>query len=223
MRFRQLLALGLLLAAALSLPRVESLSSAGMSPRSAGVALLLQQAGPRGSVLIRSVQLVVLPTQPVQAELRLSGDLPTPCHELGWIITHQADAVLVEVFSRSDPRQPCIQVLHPFDATIPLGSFESSRSVWVNGELVGTVSVQRLTVTSAGSYLPGLNSVVVEGGGPAAEVARVVARASGMTVRAVWVLQGGIWRFYLPDFPDVDGGLRSFPPSPVAAFVVLEP
>ncbi len=94
----------------------------------------------RGAAVLEASQLRVMESFPVQVMLSLSGHLPTPCHQLR-VTTSVPDAqnrIQVSAYSVVDPGQACTQVLQPFQAQIPLGSFPAgSYTVWVNGEMVG--------------------------------------------------------------------------------------
>jgi hypothetical protein len=62
-----------------------------------------------------------------QFNLELTGNLPTPCHQLR-VAIRPPDAdkkVVVDVYTVTDPNAICIQMLAPFDANIPLGSYPS--------------------------------------------------------------------------------------------------
>lgn len=94
----------------------------------------------KGNIFIDSAEILILESYPVQIVLSLQGNLPTPCHQLR--VDAQApdeqNRIYVEAYSVSDPNAICIQVLKPFDASTPLGSFPSGHyTVWVNGEKVG--------------------------------------------------------------------------------------
>jgi len=94
----------------------------------------------RGNLYLDSAELLVLESYPVQINLVLQGNLPTPCHELRVSVTapDNENRILVEAYSLSDPQAICMQVLQPFEASIPLGSFPAGHySVWVNGEKIG--------------------------------------------------------------------------------------
>jgi len=94
----------------------------------------------RGNVFIKESGLLIRESFPSQITLSLSGDLPTPCHELRVEIKEpdSENKINVEVYSVVDPDQVCIQVLEPFQANIDLGTFPSGHyAVWVNGEIVG--------------------------------------------------------------------------------------
>lgn len=94
----------------------------------------------RGDVFIDSTDLLILESYPVQINLVLQGNLPTPCHQLR-IVANQPDEdnrILVEVYSVADPETVCIQILEAFEVTYRLGSFPSgSYTVLVNGEEIG--------------------------------------------------------------------------------------
>lgn len=80
---------------------------------------------------------LLLESYPVQVVLHVTGNLPTPCHSLARAIADNGTRIDVTLTSRSTA-QSCIQVLHPFDERVALGSYASgSRTVWLNGEQVG--------------------------------------------------------------------------------------
>jgi hypothetical protein len=70
--------------------------------------------------------------------------LPTPCHALKWEVVDPDPDGRIEVvlYSLADPELACIQVLEPFETSIPLGAFESgSYTVYLNGEGVGEIEL----------------------------------------------------------------------------------
>lgn len=89
---------------------------------------------------LQSSELLVLESYPVQINLVLRGELPTPCHQLR-VQLPPPDAqnrIEVQVYSVVDPDQMCIQVLEPFEATVSLSSFSNGTYlVFVNGEYLG--------------------------------------------------------------------------------------
>ncbi len=93
----------------------------------------------RGNVFINESGLLIRESFPPQITLSLSGDLPTPCHELR-VDVQEPDSenkINAEVYSVVDPDLVCIQVLEPFQANIDLGTFPTEHyTVWVNGEMV---------------------------------------------------------------------------------------
>lgn len=98
----------------------------------------------RGSVFVESSEILLLESFPVQAVLQISGALPTPCHKLRANVSepNEKNEIQVELFSLTDPGAICIQVLQPFETSIPLGSYESGEyTVFVNGEEVGKITL----------------------------------------------------------------------------------
>jgi len=100
--------------------------------------------GERGPAYVETSELLLLESFPVQVQLQVTGALPTPCHALKWEV-HGPDPegrIDVVLFSVADPNLACIQVLEPFEASIPLGSFESgSFTAFLNGEPAGTIDL----------------------------------------------------------------------------------
>jgi hypothetical protein len=94
----------------------------------------------RENIFIEEMGLLIRESYPPQIALSVSGNLPTPCHQLR-ATASQPDAenkISVDVYAVADPNMACVQVLSPFSETIELGSFPSGHySVWVNGELAG--------------------------------------------------------------------------------------
>lgn len=94
----------------------------------------------RGNIFIEESGLLIRESYPPQIVLGISGNLPTPCHQLRAEISDpDADnKIHVEIYTVVDPAVMCTQVLQPFQENIELGTFPSGHySVWVNGELVG--------------------------------------------------------------------------------------
>lgn len=93
----------------------------------------------RGEVFLASVELLTLESSPLQFNLNLKGNLPTPCHQLR-IAVSPPDAdnkILADVYSIANPAEICIEVLEPFDVNYSLGSFPAGKySLWINGEMV---------------------------------------------------------------------------------------
>lgn len=94
----------------------------------------------RGEIFVEEQGLLVRESYPPQIALGMSGNLPTPCHELRAVI-HEPDAenrIDVEVYTVVDPNMMCTQVLKPFMQNIELGTFPGGHySVYVNDELAG--------------------------------------------------------------------------------------
>lgn len=98
----------------------------------------------RGSVFIDATDILLLESYPVQVILKVSGNLPTPCHALRAKVSepNEKREIHVELYSLTDPGAICIQVLQPFETSIPLGSYESGEyTIFVNREEVGKVDL----------------------------------------------------------------------------------
>ncbi|MGD2252578.1 MAG: hypothetical protein PVF70_06650 [Anaerolineales bacterium] len=98
----------------------------------------------RSPVTIDFAEVILLESFPVQAELVMTGYLPTPCHELEWQVSDPDDQnrIHLELYALADPNTVCIQVEEPFRAQVPLGSFsEGSFSIWLGGEEIGEFTV----------------------------------------------------------------------------------
>jgi hypothetical protein len=93
-------------------------------------------------VSVGSTEIVYLETVPVQVELLVSGDLPSPCHEADWDVSETATTVEVQIWSTSDPAAFCAAVLEPFEVSVPLGSYDSADlEVTLNGATVGRIEI----------------------------------------------------------------------------------
>lgn len=94
----------------------------------------------RGNVFISESDLVIRESYPPQISLHISGDLPTPCHQLRVKINEPdtENGIDVEAYSVVDSERACIQILEPFEKYINLGTFATGHyTVWLNGEMVG--------------------------------------------------------------------------------------
>jgi len=94
----------------------------------------------RGKVVLASVNLLRLETDPPEIQIILSGYLPTPCHKLRVAIPapDEDNNIMIEVYSLVDPNMDCPQVLRAFNETISLGNYPTgSYWVWVNEGRVG--------------------------------------------------------------------------------------
>jgi hypothetical protein len=94
----------------------------------------------RGEIFIQEMSILIRESYPPQISLSLSGELPTPCHQLRAQVNEpdENNRIDVEAYSVVDPDMICIQVLEPLQASIDLGTYPSGHySVWVNGELAG--------------------------------------------------------------------------------------
>lgn len=94
----------------------------------------------RGMAYIDKEQsaLAIAESAPVQIFLTLRGTLPDPCHELRVVVSEpdEKNNINIEVYSVADPALSCIQVVVPFEASVPLGSYDPGHyQVLINGEL----------------------------------------------------------------------------------------
>jgi hypothetical protein len=111
----------------------ETLTVADFSVMSSDKAL---QNGP---VFIEETGIVMKESYPVQVALMISGNLPTPCHQLRIVTSEPDDGhIQIRAYSVSDPEKMCMQVLKPFTASVPLGEYtEGSFTYSINDELDG--------------------------------------------------------------------------------------
>ncbi len=94
----------------------------------------------RGVVLIDSTEIIRMESYPVQIGLLVQGNLPTPCHKLRAKVNppDEENIIQVELWSLSDPKQMCTQVLEPFDTMIPLENFPDGKyTIQINGKPAG--------------------------------------------------------------------------------------
>jgi hypothetical protein len=94
----------------------------------------------RGNAFVSEMGLLVRESYPPQVVLSVSGELPTPCHQLRTAVAapDPEHKIVVEVYSLVNPDMNCTQVLKPFAEQINLGSFPGGHyAVWVNGQLAG--------------------------------------------------------------------------------------
>lgn len=96
----------------------------------------------RGEVFLDKIEIVALESDIPRFVLRISGALPTPCHNIRVIVSEADDNnnIQVEVYSLSDPNEICIQVLEPFEIIVPLGVYTSGEyQVVVNEKGIGEI------------------------------------------------------------------------------------
>jgi hypothetical protein len=97
----------------------------------------------RADVFIQEYDLIIRESFPPQISLNISGDLPTPCHQLRALAKRpdQDNKIIVDAYSVVDPDVMCTQVLEPFQESIDLEIYPSGHyTVWLNGEIVGEFS-----------------------------------------------------------------------------------
>lgn len=96
----------------------------------------------RGEVFLDKTDIVVLESDIPKFVLRISGALPTPCHNIRVVLSEADDNnnIQVDVYSLADPDAICIQVLEPFETIVPLGIYTSGEyQVVVNGKNIGEI------------------------------------------------------------------------------------
>ena len=85
-------------------------------------------------------ELLTSDLKPVEVSAILRGSLPDPCHQLRVAASapDEQNVINLEAYSLVESGIRCITVIKPFQAVIPLGSFEQGHyAVYVNGELLG--------------------------------------------------------------------------------------
>ncbi len=98
----------------------------------------------RGAVFIDKTDIVVLESDTPKFVLRISGALPTPCHEVRVVVSEPDDMnnIQVEIYSLTSPDEICIQVLEPFETIVPLDVYLNGKyQVLVNGEVIGEIKL----------------------------------------------------------------------------------
>lgn len=93
----------------------------------------------RSNAYLDSTDLLTLESFPLQFMLSISGNLPTPCHQLRVAVNapDSENRIDVDVYSVTDPETMCAEVLQPFEVNVPLGSFpEGTYTLWVNGKMI---------------------------------------------------------------------------------------
>ena len=92
-----------------------------------------------GPVWITTADLRIMESFPVQVVLDVSGEKPTPCHEVFWTVEDDGEVIEIEMISQIASDRQCAQVIEQFTIAVPLGSWaEESRQVVLNGEMVGS-------------------------------------------------------------------------------------
>jgi hypothetical protein len=92
-----------------------------------------------GEVSVTGADVRVLESFPVQIMLDVTGEKPTPCHEIFWTVEDDGEVISIEMISQVASDQVCAEVIEPFTIAVPLGSWaEESREIRLNGEIVGS-------------------------------------------------------------------------------------
>ena len=98
----------------------------------------------RGNVFVDNSEILLLESFPVQINLTVQGNLPTPCHFLRAEVSEPDENGRIDItlYSLTEPGTACILVLQPFETTIPLGPYPSGTyTVYINGEEAGEFEV----------------------------------------------------------------------------------
>jgi hypothetical protein len=94
----------------------------------------------RENIFIEELGLLIRESYPPQVSLSISGNLPTPCHQLRAEVNapDAENKINVNVYTVVDPNMLCTQVLKPFQENIGLETYPPGHyTVWANGELAG--------------------------------------------------------------------------------------
>lgn len=92
-----------------------------------------------GEVRITGADLRIMESYPIQVMMDVSGEKPSPCHEVFWTAEDTGEVIEVVMISQVASDQECAQVIEPFSIAVPLGSWaEEEREVRLNGEIVGS-------------------------------------------------------------------------------------
>jgi hypothetical protein len=91
------------------------------------------------AVVVTGTGLELRESDPVQVHLKVSAQLPTPCHEATWDVEDDGSTITVVLGAQADPDQICVDMIEEAELDIDLGDFPtgSSRTVILNGETVG--------------------------------------------------------------------------------------
>ena len=92
-----------------------------------------------GEVTVTGADVRIMESFPVQVALDVTGEKPTPCHEIFWTVEDDGDVIEIEMISQVASEQVCAEVIEPFTIAVPLGSWAGeSREIQLNGEIVGS-------------------------------------------------------------------------------------
>lgn len=92
-----------------------------------------------GEVWITGADVRILESFPIQVMLDVSGEKPTPCHEIFWSVEDTGEVIEIDMISQVASDQACAQVIEPFTIAVPLGTWEGeTREIQLNGESVGS-------------------------------------------------------------------------------------
>jgi hypothetical protein len=92
-----------------------------------------------GEVWVAGADVRIMESFPVQIMLDVTGEKPTPCHEIFWTLDDDGEVIEIEMISQVTAEQVCAEVIEPFTIAVPLGSWSGeSREIELNGEIVGS-------------------------------------------------------------------------------------
>jgi hypothetical protein len=98
----------------------------------------------KGPVFIDETGIIKVADNPAKYQLKISGNRPTPCHELQYRINppDKDKKIIIGVYTLVKSGQICPQVLSPFSLSIDLGTIPVGEfSVYANEIKAGTVKV----------------------------------------------------------------------------------
>ena len=127
------------LAMTLGVSLVLALTACGVPMLEADEATSQDEAVTTGKAPVESIQLMILESLPLQVRVRVRGTLPDVCTEIDQInqrVDLEQDTLWVEITTVRSTEEACVQVLAPFEETIPLdvmGLPAGTYTVDVNG------------------------------------------------------------------------------------------
>jgi hypothetical protein len=89
--------------------------------------------------LVTGTDLRIMESFPIQVMLDVTGEKPTPCHEIFWTVDDDGEVIYVDMISQVAAEATCAQVVEPFTIAVPLGAWSGeAREIQLNGEIVGS-------------------------------------------------------------------------------------
>lgn len=85
-------------------------------------------------------EIVVMESYPMQVDIIVRGDVPSPCHDIQWEIAepNEDNEIHIDVWSFANSDATCAALLDSFEEKFRVGEFkEYGYSIWVNGMQVG--------------------------------------------------------------------------------------
>jgi hypothetical protein len=85
-------------------------------------------------------EIVVMESYPMQVDIIVRGDVPSPCHDIQWEIAepNEDNEIHIDVWSFVSSDATCAALLDSFEEKFRVGEFkEYGYSIWVNGMQVG--------------------------------------------------------------------------------------